>query len=40
MENNYPRTIKLENPELKSLIEEKSKLVLEGRAKSIEIEKI
>ena len=36
----YPRTITLNNPELKSLIEEKSKLVTEGRAKSVEIEKL
>lgn len=39
-EQNYPREVKLENPELKSLIEEKSKLVTEGRAKSVEIEKL
>lgn len=37
---NYPREQKLENEELKTLIEEKSKLVNEGRAKSREIEKL
>ena len=37
---NYPRETKLENEELKGLIEEKSKLVNEGRAKSVEIEKL
>jgi len=36
----YPKIIKLENEELKNLIEEKSKLVNEGRAKSEEIEKL
>lgn len=36
----YPKTIKLESEELKSLIEEKSKLVNEGRAKSEEIEQL
>ena len=36
----YPRETKLENEELKGLIEEKSKLVNEGRAVSVEIEKI
>jgi len=39
-EQNYPRTITLNNPELKNLIEEKSKLVNKGRAKSVEIEKL
>lgn len=37
---NYPREIKLENEDLKNLILEKGKLVDEGRAKSIEIEKL
>jgi hypothetical protein len=40
METIYPREIKLENEELKSLIEEKGKLINEGRAKSEEIEVI
>ena len=40
MTNIYPREQKLENEELKGLIEEKSKLVNEGRAKSVEIEKL
>lgn len=40
MENIYPREIKLDNEELKSLIEDKAKLVNEGRAKSEEIGKI
>lgn len=39
-EQNYPREIKLENEELKNLIIEKSKLVEEGRARSVEIEKL
>jgi len=38
--NNYPREVKLVNEELKNLILEKSKLVNEGRAKSVEIEKL
>ena len=36
----YPRETKLENEELKGLIEEKSKLVNAGRAISVEIEKM
>jgi len=36
----YPREIKIVNDELKGLIEAKSKLVNEGRAKSVEIEKL
>jgi len=36
----YPKEIKLNNPELKNLIEEKGKLVDKGRAKSEEIEKL
>lgn len=36
----YPRELKIENEELKELIKEKSKLVLEGRTKSEEIEAI
>lgn len=40
MENNYPRTIILQSEELKTLIEEKGKLITEGRAKSVEIEKL
>jgi len=36
----YPRTIKLEDDKLKSLIEAKGELVKKGRAKSAEIEKI
>lgn len=40
IEQIYPREIKLENEELKGLIEEKSKLVNEGREKSVEIEKL
>jgi fructose-specific phosphotransferase system component IIB len=36
----YPRETKLENPELKGLIEEKGKLVNEGRGVSVEIEKL
>lgn len=36
----YPREITLENEELKTLIEEKSKLVNDGRAKSADIEKL
>lgn len=38
METIYPREAMLESEELKSLIEEKGKLVNEGRAKSLEIE--
>ena len=37
---NYPREIKLNNDELKNLIEEKGKLVDKGRAKSREIEEL
>lgn len=37
---NYPRTVKLENKKLKSLITEKGKLVEKGRAKSKEIEEL
>jgi len=40
MNQEYPRTIKLENEELKKLIEEKAALVTKGRAKSEEIEKL
>jgi len=36
----YPKIVKLTNDELKQLIEEKSKLVIDGRAKSEEIEKL
>jgi len=36
----YPHEVKLVNDELKQLIEEKSKLVIEGRAKSVEIVKL
>lgn len=40
LEKIYPRETKLENEELKNLILEKSKLVLQGREKSAEIDKI
>lgn len=39
-DTNYPRVITLQNDELKELIESKAKLVDEGRATSVEIEKL
>ena len=40
MENTYPKTVKIENEELKKLLKEKSALIIVGRAKSNEIEEL
>jgi hypothetical protein len=40
MENTYPKTVKIENEELKKLLKEKSDLIIVGRAKSNEIEEL
>jgi len=37
---NYPKQVKLENEELKKLLEEKAELVKNGRAKSVDIEEL
>jgi len=40
METQYPRTVVLEHPKLKQLLEEKQQQILDGRRESNEIEKI